>query len=79
MKAKISFAYKDENTAKIIAKLLQLDNEIAPKNLEIKTSNKDKEVITYLHHESLNTFFATMDDLIFSTKLIEDVLEIDQN
>ncbi|MFQ5887194.1 MAG: KEOPS complex subunit Pcc1 [Candidatus Hydrothermarchaeales archaeon] len=76
MKAKISLVYEDEDTAEMVATLLQLDNEIAPKNLEILTKNEGSKVITDLRHDKLNTFFATIDDLIFSTKIIEDVLEI---
>ncbi len=76
MKAKISFEYEDEDTAEMVAALLQLDNEIAPKNLEIMTKNEGQSVITDLRHEKLNTLFATIDDLIFSTRIIEDVLEV---
>ncbi len=76
MKAKISFEYEDEDTAEMVASLLQLDNEIAPKNLDIMTKNEGHNVITDLRHEKLNTLFATIDDLIFSTRIIEDVLEV---
>ncbi len=76
MKAHISFVYNDKDTAEMVAALLQLDNEIAPKNLEILTKNEGYNVITDLRHDKLNTFFATIDDLIFSTKIIESVLEI---
>ncbi len=76
MKAKISFEYEDNDTAKMVAALLQLDNEIAPKNLDIITKNEGSSVITDLRHEKLNTLFATIDDLIFSTRIIEDVLEV---
>ena len=76
LKAKITFVYGDDDTAEMVATLLQLDNEIAPKSMEIITKNKGKEVVTDLHHDRINTFFATIDDLIFSTKIVEDVLEI---
>ncbi len=76
LKAKITFVYEDDDTAGMVATLLQLDNEIAPKSMEIITKNEGKYVVTDLQHESINTFFATIDDLIFSTKIVEDVLEI---
>ncbi len=76
LKAKITFVYENDDTAEMVATLLQLDNEIAPKKLEINTKNEGRDVVTDLQHDSLNTFFATIDDLIFSTKIIEEVLEI---
>ncbi|MFQ5976241.1 MAG: KEOPS complex subunit Pcc1 [Candidatus Hydrothermarchaeales archaeon] len=76
MKARISFVYENEETAEMVATLLQLDNEIAPRNLKIVTKNEGTNVITDLKHKKLNTFFATIDDLIFSTKIVEDVLGI---
>ncbi len=76
LKAKITFVYETDDTSEMVATLLQLDNEIAPKSLEIMTKNDGKYVVTDLQHESINTFFATIDDLIFSTKIVEDVLDL---
>lgn len=75
-KAEILFEYEDEETAKLVATLLQIDNEIAPKSMQIVTGHRDHLVITDLTHERLNTFFATIDDLIFSTKIVEDILRM---
>lgn len=74
-KGKVVFRYKDSGTAKILARLLEIDNKIAPRKLKIKTGNKDNLVMTQLEHEKLNTFFATIDDLLFSEKLINGLIE----
>jgi deoxyinosine 3'endonuclease (endonuclease V) len=72
-KARMEHSYKDEETAKMVARLLDLDNKIA--DLNVRTFNDKKKVITTLEHENLGTFFATIDDLIFTEKLISSLLE----
>jgi hypothetical protein len=59
-----------------LARLLQVDNEIAPKTLKVKTVQKGNMVVTSLESEKARTFFATMDDLLFSEKLITDLLNL---
>lgn len=74
-KGRIEFDYRDDKTAGMVAELLEIDNKIAPKKLKLKTVNRGKKVITILEHENMGTFFAAIDDLIFSEKLISDVIE----
>ncbi len=72
--AEVIFKYRNSDTAKVIAELLEIDNQIAPKKMEIKTRSKENTVITELNHDKLHTFFATIDDLLFSERVIEEVL-----
>ncbi|MFH1774119.1 MAG: KEOPS complex subunit Pcc1 [Methanobacteriota archaeon] len=85
-KAKIEFRYKDAKTAQKISYLLEVDNKIpkvgatplrlaiaiAPK--KIKTESRGNRVITHIEHEKLGTLLATIDDLLFCERLIEDLV-----
>lgn len=72
MRAKIEFRYKDAKTAQKISYLLEVDNRIAPK--KIKTESSGNRVITHIEQEKLSTLLATIDDLLFCEKLIEDLV-----
>lgn len=71
-KAKIEFKYKDAKTAQKIAYLLEVDNKITPK--KIKTESMGSRVITHIEQEKLSTLLATIDDLLFCEKLIEELV-----
>jgi hypothetical protein len=72
----ITFEYSDSKTALDIARLIQVDNEIAPRNLDIHTSAEGKSVVTRIQSSSGKTVFATIDDVVFSEKLISEILNI---
>ena len=74
-KARIEFEYKNEKTARLVSQLLEIDNKVAPRKLRIKTKNVGVKVITNIEHDKLNTFLATIDDLLFCERLIENLIE----
>lgn len=76
IEAKLTFEYESEDIARNVAQLIQVDNEIAPKTLKIRTTADKTTVTTELTSEKAATFFATMDDLIFSEKLIAELLDL---
>ncbi len=76
IEAKITSFFDDSKVAGNVAKLIQIDNEIAPKTMKIQTSAEGSRVITKLTSKKASTFFATIDDLVFSEKLISEVLKI---
>lgn len=80
MKAKIEFRYKDAKTAQKISYLLEIDNKIpfglacASTSKKIKTESRGNRVITHIEQEKLSTLLATIDDLLFCERLIEDLI-----
>jgi hypothetical protein len=74
-KARVEFRYSDEGTAEKVCQLLEVDNRVAPRRLKLRTYREENRVITTLEHQKLGTFFSTIDDLIFSEKLIADLVE----
>lgn len=74
--ASITFEYSDNHKAAVVAKMLEVDNKIAPKKLKIETVNRGKMVITRAEHKRLGTLFATVDDLIFTERLISSLIEV---
>jgi hypothetical protein len=75
-KATITFEYNDAHKAEVVAKMLDVDNKVAPKTLKIETVNRDNMVITTVEHEQSSTIFATVDDLIFTERLISSLIEV---
>ncbi len=75
VRVQLEFQYGDESKADRICQLLELDNRIAPRSLKLETINEGGKVVTTFEHERLNTVQATLDDLLFSEKLIEGVIE----
>ena len=74
VEGEVRFEYEDEESAQIVAELLEIDNRIAPRGMQISTRCEGTSVITELEYERLNTFFATLDDLAFTEKIIGRVL-----
>lgn len=72
-KAEIEFKYKNAKIAQQISYLLEIDNAAAYKKL-IKTESRGRRVVTHIEHENLNTFLATIDDLLFCERLIEELI-----
>ena len=75
LEGELVFTYKSRKTAGDVAGLIEMDNLIAPKTLRIRTGAKDADVVTRLASEKASTFFATVDDLFFSERLITELLE----
>ena len=75
-RATITFEYDTESEAEIVSKMLDVDNKVAPKTLKIETVKKDNMVITTLEHEKSGTIFATVDDLIFTERLVSGLVEV---
>jgi hypothetical protein len=75
-RATLTFEYKNTKEAEIVAKMLDVDNRVAPKTLKIETVNKDNKVVTTVEHENHGTIFATVDDLIFTEKLVSGLVEV---
>lgn len=75
-KADITFEYDSKSDAAVVAKLLEMDNRIAPKKLKIETINDGNRVITRIEHERPSTLFATVDDLVFTERLISGLIGV---
>ena len=74
MQAKISTEYKTENDAKIVAQVLEADNRTAPNDLYVFSYSRDNVVYSEIKSEKIETLIATVDDLLSSQKLAEDIL-----
>lgn len=73
----ITIEYDSSDEAGMIAPLLELDNKIAPKSMDIATTSKGRRVTTRIKSYRLSTFFSTLDDLFFSEKLIKEITRIE--
>lgn len=70
IKSKIQIEYKDSKDADISFQSLEIENKGYIK------SNKDDNMLNFqVSSDSLSTFLATVDDLIFSEILVEKILE----
>ncbi len=76
LKGSLVFEYEADKVSVLSAKLLDMDNRIAPKSLKIETKVRGKKVYTMLSSNRVSTFFSTIDDLIFSEKLIHNTLAV---
>ncbi len=76
MKCVIVFEYETEEDAEIVSKVLEIDNKFAPKKLKVISKRIGKKVVNYIEHESYRTFYATVEDLIFTERLISKILSI---
>ncbi len=74
--ASITFEYDDGREAEVVAKMLEVDNRVAPKKLRIETVHRENMVITNIEHEQPATIFATVDDLIFTERLISSLIGV---
>ena len=74
IQGEVRFEYEDNESAQIVSELLEIDNRIAPRGMRVSTRCDGRGVITTLRYNKLNTFFATLDDLAFSEKIIEGIL-----
>jgi hypothetical protein len=75
-KATVTFKYKNKEEAEVVCRMLDVDNKASPKTLKIETVKKGSVVITTIEHENPGTIFATVDDLIFTEKLVSGLVEV---
>jgi hypothetical protein len=73
IKARITFHYETEKQAKVALKSLNPDN-IG----RINSNAKENRLIYDLNSDSLNSFLATVDDLLFCEIMVEKVLELEK-
>lgn len=73
IKARITFGYQTEKQAKIALKSLN------PDNIGLIYSNTEENRLIYdINSDSLNSFMATVDDLLFCEIMVEKVLELEK-
>ncbi|MDR2966867.1 MAG: hypothetical protein LBU74_02835 [Methanobacteriaceae archaeon] len=70
VEAKIQIEYKDSKDADISFQSLKIENKGY-----IESDRKDNLLNFKIYSDSLSTFLATVDDLIFSERLVEKILE----
>lgn len=77
LQATITLEYPDAKTAEAVAKAVSPDNLKAPNGLKINTLNDNCKVVTVIFcKETLATFTATIDDLLFCASTAEKTLRI---
>ena len=74
MQVKITTDYGDEKHAKIVAEVLEADNRLSPEKLSVFSSSNKNLVFTEIKAKKIETLIATVDDLLCSQKLAEDIL-----
>ena len=75
MQANVKLEYSDPRIARAIAEAISPDNFKTPKGLLIKTTTKNRNVVTEIRYDGkLPTFIATIDDLLFSISTAEKTL-----
>ncbi|MEM3769781.1 MAG: KEOPS complex subunit Pcc1 [Candidatus Bathyarchaeia archaeon] len=76
MEAEIIISYDDMKSAEAVAKAVSPDNFKVPSGLYVKTAREDKNVVTCIKcRRKLQTFIATIDDLLFAISLAEKTLK----
>jgi len=75
-RAELKFTYESESKAGMAAELLEIDNRLAPRELSIVSSAQGRKVTTLARHTRLPTLAATLEDVIFTEKLISEILEL---
>ena len=73
MDAEIRLSYKTAKEAQAVAKAVAPDNRKIPAGLTVQTMRKGNSVVTKITCETkLQTFMATIDDLLESVSVAED-------
>ena len=76
MDAEIRLSYKNSKEACAVAKAVTPDNLKVPIALKIETTQKGNTVLTHITCETrLQTFMATIDDLLESVSVAENTLK----
>ena len=77
MEAKITLSYRNKREAEAVAKSVSPDNLKLPRGLLVKTTSKENKVFTLIKCETkLQTFMATIDDLLGCVSVAEKTLSI---
>jgi hypothetical protein len=80
LQAKIALSYKTLREAEAVAKAVSPDNVKVPQGLFIKTMRRGKKVFTRVECETrLETFVATIDDLLSAVSVAERTLSAVRN
>jgi len=75
LKAEISITYKNTKEAEAVAKAVSPDNVKVPPGLSVKTFRRKNEVLTHIECRTrLQTFIATIDDLLACVSVAEKAL-----
>jgi len=75
VKAEIWVGYKNKGEAEAIAKAVSPDNLKTPPGLKVKTLRKGRFVVTLIEcKQKLETFIATIDDLLSCIQTAEKTL-----
>jgi hypothetical protein len=75
VQAEIVLHYENSSTARAVAMALSPDNLRTPSDLTVTTIQNQQEVITEIKCKGkLDTFIATIDDLLSSASIAEDTL-----
>jgi len=73
LNAEIRLSYQNKKEAEAVAKAVAPDNRKAPQGLTVKTIRKGNTVVTNITCETkIQTFMATIDDLLGSVSVAED-------
>jgi len=77
LEAKIQLSYRDSKEAEAVAKAIAPDNVKVPRGLKVETRRRENEVLTRVICEtSLQTFIATIDDLLESISVAENTFKV---
>jgi len=80
LEAKIVLSYRTTREAEAVAEAVSPDNVKVPQGLFIKTSRRGKKVFTRIECEKkLQTFMATIDDLLGAVSVAERALSAVKN
>jgi len=75
LEAKIALSYRTTREAEAVARAVSPDNVKVPHGLFIKTTRRGKKVFTRIECETrLQTFMATIDDLLSAVSVAERTL-----
>ena len=77
MEAKIRLSYKNEREAEAVAKAVSPDNVEVPPGLFVKTVSRGSKVFTTVECQTkLQTFIATIDDLLSCVSIAEKAFSV---
>lgn len=72
LEAQIILSYKNSREAEAVAKAVSPDNVKTPSGLTVKTTRRGQKVLTLVKCERrLETFIATLDDLLMAVQVAE--------
>ncbi|PIU12323.1 MAG: hypothetical protein COT21_03700 [Hadesarchaea archaeon CG08_land_8_20_14_0_20_51_8] len=75
MHANVKCVYDQESFALAVASALRPDNFQAPSGIQITTARRGKQVVTNIAMDGkIETFLATLDDLLSCTSTAESML-----